>query len=491
MELLARLERLPKSKVQRKILTQGGMGYLFDAADTGMVAFILPVVTALWALTSAQTGVLGSAVYIGYMLGALLAGMLGDRFGRRCVMMYALAIYTIASLVAALSPTWEFLFAFRVIAGFGTGAESAIIAPFVAEFFSAKYRGKYLGFLSAFFTYGFILASLTGYLIVPAFDEGWRIVQVLTAVPIVLLLVWRRKLHESPRFLLAHGRVREAEQVITHLENDVRAATGRDLPPVESVHMPPVTGGEKSSFATTFMMLWRRRMARTTALAWVLWLTTNFCYYGFLTFIPTLLVNEGFTLSTSFAYSIFIYVMQLPGVFVLSYLTDRMERKTSLFLFSTGAIIAAGWLALASGPIAILIAAGSLSMFMKGVFALLYIYTPEIYPSKIRATGMGTASAVGRLGSIAAPLVIGFSYPHIGFTGVFIVISVVLLLGVVSVIFQGKSTTGRALEEITESGDSTEGNLSATDTEIDARPGGSQHPEAIAASDRHRHGRHK
>ncbi|WP_028921706.1 MFS transporter [Pseudonocardia acaciae] len=455
MELLARLERLPRSAVQRKILTQGGLGYMFDSMDSGMVAFVLPVITATWALSSGQTGVLGSALYIGYMFGALCAGLLGDRFGRRRVMMYALGIYTLSSLVAACAPTWEFMFAFRVIGGFGTGAESAIIAPYVAEFFAARYRGRYLGLLSAFFAYGFILASVIGYLVVPAFDAGWRVVQVVTAVPIVLLLWWRRGLRESPRFLIARGRFDEAERVVAGLEADVRAATGRELPPVDplagQVRGPgPAGASDRKSIMQTARALWGPKMARTTALSWVVWITTNYCYYGFLTFIPTLLVNEGFSLTRSFGYSIFVYVMQLPGVFGLSYLADRMERKTALLIFGAGAILGAGWLALAGGPVSILVASGVLSMFMKGVFALLYIYTPEVYPSAIRASGMGAASAVGRVGSIAAPLVIGFSYPHLGFAGVFAVTAGVLLLGVLAVVAQGRSTTGRALEEISE-----------------------------------------
>lgn len=450
VDTLARLERLPKTKVQRRVLTQGGLGYLFDAMDAGMVAFILPVVTALWALSSGETGVLGSALYIGYMAGALLAGLLGDRWGRRRIMMYALAVYTLATLVAAFSPNWEFLFLFRVLAGFGTGAESAIIAPYVAEFFSARYRGRYLSLLSAFFTYGFILAAMIGYFVVPMYAEGWRIVQVITALPILLLLWWRRTLHESPRFLIARGRHDEAEQVVQALEDEVRAVTGKELPAVDSAVKSAPVSAPRLNFFRTMAALWGGGNARTTAMSWVLWVTTNYCYYGFLTFIPTLLVNEGFTLKSSFAYSIFIYVMQLPGVYSLSLLTERMERKTALCLYSAGAIAAAAWLGQADEQWAMVAGAGLLSMFMKGVFALLYVYTPEIYPSAIRATGMGAASAVGRIGSIAAPLVIGFSYPVIGFGGVFFVTAAILAVGVLAVMVQGQSTNGRTLEEINE-----------------------------------------
>src|SRR5918911_2395362 len=113
MEILQRLERLPLTRVQIGLLFAGGLGYTFDAMDGAVIAFILPVVTALWGLSSGQTGLLGSSLLIGYLFGAFLAGTLGDLIGRKRIMMYALAVYSIASLIAAVSPNWEFLFAFR------------------------------------------------------------------------------------------------------------------------------------------------------------------------------------------------------------------------------------------------------------------------------------------------------------------------------------------------------------------------------------------
>jgi putative MFS transporter len=128
-----------------RLLVQGGLGYTFDAADGAVVAFILPTVAVAFHLQNARLGLLGSALLIGYLFGAFFAGTLGDLIGRKRVMLYALGIYAIASLIAALSPGWQFLFAFRVIAGFGTGAEAAIIAPFLSELVPGKYRAGCCG----------------------------------------------------------------------------------------------------------------------------------------------------------------------------------------------------------------------------------------------------------------------------------------------------------------------------------------------------------
>ena len=111
----------------------GGLGYTFDAMDAAVLAFLLPVLRTQWSLTSVQTGVLGSGTFIGYFLGAMLAGILGDLIGRRRVMMVALVIYCIASLASATAHDWPFFLATRIVAGLGTGAESAIVAPFLSE----------------------------------------------------------------------------------------------------------------------------------------------------------------------------------------------------------------------------------------------------------------------------------------------------------------------------------------------------------------------
>src|SRR2546427_12562796 len=157
-----------------------------------MSAFILRVGSALWGLTNQRTVILGSSLMIGYLFGAFFAGTLGDLIGRRTVMMYALAIYCVGTLVAAFAQSWQFLFTWRVIASFGTGAESAIVAPFLAEFVQRKYRGRFVGSLSGFFSFGFVFAALLGYFIVPRWLQGWRIIQILGALPILMLLWWPR-----------------------------------------------------------------------------------------------------------------------------------------------------------------------------------------------------------------------------------------------------------------------------------------------------------
>src|SRR5262249_32275870 len=325
LSVLKRIERLPFSRFHWKLLLMGGLGYTFDAMDGAMIAFILPSVSALWGLTNQQTGWLGSSAMIGYLFGAFFAGALGDLIGRRAVMMYALAIYSIATFIAAFAPNWQFLFWWRVVASVGTGAESAIIAPFIAEFIQKKYRGRFVGSLSGFFSFGFVFAALLGYFVVPASSEGWRIVQIITALPIAMLLWWRRSLPESPRWLLQQGRSVEAGAQMDRIEFEAAQGGAVALPSLDTVEVPPVTR-EHGSLGENLSALLRPPVVRTTLMLWTLWITITFSYYGFFTWIPSLLVKQGMTVTKSFGYSIVMYLAQIPGYYSAAFVSEKLDR---------------------------------------------------------------------------------------------------------------------------------------------------------------------
>jgi len=450
LNILRRLERLPMSWFQARLLLMGGLGFTFDAADTAVLAFIFPTVKKLFNLSSTQVGLLGSSSLMGFLIGAFLAGTLGDIIGRKRVMMYALALYSFASLLAACSQSFEFLFSTRLIAGIGTGAESTIIAPFLAEFIQSKYRGRFLGSLSGFFSFGFVLAALLGYAVVPATGAGWRIVQVLTALPIVMLLWWRRALPESPRWLIQQGRFLEAEQVVSAIEAEVQQRTLRPLPDIDCVPTPPAIFRRSGSLLENLRALFSPSMLKNTAMLWVLWISITFAFYGFFTWIPTLLVNQGLTITKSFAYSIIIYLAQIPGYYSAAFLNEKLDRKWTIILYMVSGGISAFLLANAKDEKMITATGFFLSFFMNGTYAGIYAYTPEVYPTAFRTTGMGVASAFGRIGGILAPIIIGVTFTTIGFAGVFSITTGVLIAGALVVGIMGIRTTGKTLEQITD-----------------------------------------
>ncbi|WP_428488701.1 MFS transporter [Rhodopila sp.] len=451
-DVAARLERLPFCNVHRRLLFMGGLGYTFDAMDGAIMAFVLPVVSVLWSLSSVQTGVLGSATYIGFFFGAICSGTLGDLLGRRFVMMGALGIYSAATALSALAITWPQFFVLRIVAGFGSGAESVIIAPFLTEFVASRYRGRFTGALAGFFSFGFVGAALLGNFIIPLAPAAWRFAVFATAVPVVMLLWWRRSLPESPRWLETRGRSQEAEAAVSMIEAGVVAELGDILaPPAAPIDASSrvTTGTLGAALRGNLAALWSRPLRRVTAMSWLMWLSLTASYYAFFTWIPSLLVKSGMTVTRSFGFSLLIYVAQIPGYYSAAWLIDRIGRKALIVSYMLLGGVSALGLANAHDNLQVTVAGALLSFFMNGSYAGLYVYTPELFPTEVRATGCGIASAIGRLGAIASPIVVGYIYPIWGFAGVFGITTAVLLGGALSVLILGIATSGRSLEAIT------------------------------------------
>ncbi|MGO2861550.1 MAG: MFS transporter [Brevibacterium sp.] len=159
-------------------------------------------------------------------------------------------------------------------------------------------------------------------------------------------------------------------------------------------------------------------------------------------------MDKGITVTTSFSYSIIIYLAQVPGYFSAAYLNDKIERKYTIAIYLLGSAASAFWLSQSESEVTVVIAAAVLSFFLNGTYAGVYAYTPELFPTWMRATGSGFASAIGRVGSILAPSIIGFSAASLGFGGVFGLTTAVLAVGVVVIVVFGVKTSGRSLEEI-------------------------------------------
>lgn len=442
--LISRMDRLRVNGAHWKLAMIGGLGLLFDGMDGSLVSYILPILREKWALDGLQSGLIGSSLLIGMLIGALTAGPISDRIGRRRVMMWALMLFTLATLVAAFSMNWQVFFVLRVLAGIGIGAESAVIPTYVAELIPAKRRGLFVGAVAGFLAFGYVLASLIGYFVVAQFDEGWRYGQIITAIPVLLVLWWRRAMPESPRWLLSRGEYDKAEQIVDGIERGV-------LIPVESKLSWKAQGDGTSKPARLIQHheLLKRDLIGRTLLLWLMWMALTFSFFGFFTWIPSLLVDRGLTVTTSFSYVLLITIAQIPGYYGAAWLNEKIGRKTNIALFLAIGTAGAWLLSQSVDPWQVIASGALLSAGMNGTYAGLYAYTPEVYPTRLRATGMGMASAVGRIGGISAPIIIGVSQESLGFSGVFVMIMSVLALTAVLVVVLGVSTKGRSLEDLT------------------------------------------
>ncbi|HEU0079568.1 MAG TPA: MFS transporter, partial [Longimicrobiaceae bacterium] len=231
-----RLDRLPFTKLHRRILWVSGIGWAMDAMDVGLISFVMAALAQQWGLTGTSLAWIGSIGFVGMALGASLGGSLADRHGRRLVFAGTLLVYGLATGAAALSWSVGALLAFRFLIGLGLGAELPVASTLVSEFAPARIRGRLVVLLEAFWALGWILAALIGTFVIPLSDDGWRWAFLLGAFPAAYSAVVRRTVPESVRFLEGRGRTAEAEETTRRFER----AAGVEPPAGEVAAAPGV-----------------------------------------------------------------------------------------------------------------------------------------------------------------------------------------------------------------------------------------------------------
>ncbi len=398
-ELLERLDDLPFTPRHRKVLFASGIGWAFDAMDVGLITYIIAVLSVQWDLTGFQKSWVVSAGFIGMAVGASLGGTLADHIGRRNVFTLTLIVYGVATGASAFAGGVLVLILLRVVVGLGLGAELPIASTLVSELSPKRLRGSIVVWLEAFWALGWTIAAIVGYFVVPLGDWGWRVAFGIGALPALYAVYIRAGLPESPRFLLSKGKYQEAEAVVESLEDSARQ-TG--WTPAEAAE--PVADEETAHSEKTFLFSPGLR-GRTVAI-WTVWCMVNFAYYGAFIWIPSILHAEGFDLVRSFGYTLIITLAQLPGYAVAALLIEKWGRKPTLALFLVGSAASAVAFGM-SGTVALIITTGCLlSFFNLGAWGALYAITPEIYPTRLRASGAGWAAGFGRIASIVAPFIV-------------------------------------------------------------------------------------
>ena len=440
MTIQQRLDSLPLSRFHYRLVVLGGLGWLFDAMDNSLMALALPALPASWNLGNSERAFLLIASMLGMLIGAAAAGTLADRIGRQRLFQWTLLLFSVATGLCALAQGFKSLLVLRFLVGLGLGGELPVASALVTEFSPAAHRGRLVVLLESFWSVGALVAALVA-LLIPHNPLGWRFVFLVGALPSLYVLVLRRSMPESPRFLLSRGRQRQALEVLRTVE----AQAGQPPAPVstsEAESAPPVGGW------TGPRDLLRGRLRRRTLLLWTLWFGMVYSYYGIFNWLPTLLAAAGHTLVKTYEYTLWITLAQIPGYFAAARLVDALGRRRTLVLFLVPCTLATLGYAVSTSPAAILLCGSLISFFNLGAWGVVYTYTPELYPTRLRGSGAGWASAAGRVGGMAAPYAVsGVLDAGGGQAGVFVMFAGVLLL-TTFVALAGEETRGRSLEEI-------------------------------------------
>ena len=414
-----RLDRLPFTRKHGKILGASGIGWALDAMDVGLISFVIAALSVHWELSKADGSLIASAGFAGMAIGASVGGLLADRIGRRSVFALTLLVYGLATGASALAMGVGALIVLRFIVGLGLGAELPVASTLMSEFAPARIRGRVIVWLEAFWALGWILAAVIGTFVAASGPTGWRWALAIGLVPAFYSLVIRLGVPESVRFLEQKGRHEEAEKVVRELESAAgidapqtaeapaeeapseEAQPGADRVAADAVGAIPVADQVRSDAG-----IWSKALRRRTAGLWAVWFCINLSYYGAFIWIPTLLVDRGFTLTQSFAFTLIITLAQIPGYAVAAWLIEVLGRRWTLTLFLAGSALAATAYGLADSEATIIAAGCALSFFNLGAWGALYAIGPELYPTAVRGTGTGAAAAFGRIASMLAPFLV-------------------------------------------------------------------------------------
>lgn len=449
MSVSKRIENLPVSRFHYILLFSAGLGWMFDSMDTGIISFVLPVLMKTWGLTPEQVGNIGSIGLVGMALGAILSGTIADIIGRKKVFALTLVIYSLATGLCGISWSYTSLLFFRFLVGFGLGGQLPVAVTLVSEFTPAKHRGKFLVLLESFWALGWLLAAIISYLIIP--NYSWHVAFFIGSIPALYVFYLWKSIPESPRYLEEKGRLQEAEEIYRKVAGEGHSGDlTADTADVAKVPLAKEeVRGSKTINRVSVGELFSRPFLRRTVFLWLLWFGIVYSYYGIFTWLPSILALKGFSLTKSFSYVIVMTLAQVPGYFSAAYFVDLVGRKKTLAIYVLGTAVSAYLFGQGSTAAMILILGSLMSFFNLGAWGILYTYTPELYPTRARATGAGWAAGFGRIGGILAPIIVGRMIgAQMGTQSVFLMFTGVLFLVVLNVLVLGEETKGRPLDEL-------------------------------------------
>ena len=440
--LIARLERVPFSRWHLRARVIMGSATFFDAFDALSLAFVLPVLVPLWGISAVEIGWLIAAGYLGQFVGALLFGGLAERYGRVPSAAGATALMSVMSLACALAGNLPTLLVLRLIQGIGVGGEMPVAAVYINELSKAKGRGRFFMLYEMIFPVGLMVTGQVGALVVPTL--GWQVMFLIGAVPGLVIAGLLLRLRESPRWLIGRGRLSDAEAIIREIE--ASAPVELEPPPAVQEAMPAKIENNRTRWTELLSPIYRRR----TAIVWTLWASAYFITNGLNNWMPTLYNRVyGLSLEQSLRAGTLTNVAQVIILLGCAFAIDRTGRRRWMMVcFTAGAVLLAALGSFASGSVTAVIVLVTLSYGIVGsINAVLYLYTPEIYPTRMRAIGTGSATCWLRLASAAGPLLVGYLVAEQGTGAVFLMFAAVGVIGAIAAT-QVLETRNRRLEDI-------------------------------------------
>ncbi len=401
---------------QRRLLGIFGLVWAAEAMQVLSIGFAAPGIAASFGLTMPQALQAGTAFFLGMLVGASLFGRLADRVGRRRVLVGTVLMDALFGGLSALAPDFQALLVLRGLTGLAVGGTLPVDYAMMAEVLPADRRGRWLVALEGFWAVGTVAVAVAAWAVAGSgVAEGWRLLFALCAAPALIGLFLRLWVPESPQHLLRSGRAEAAAAVLGRMAR----ANGRPLPPLS---LEP-----RAEPRLPVSALLSGPLRRRSLLVLAVWLLVSVPYYGVFVWLPGRLAGEGMGFLRGYGFLVLVALAQVPGYALAAYGVERWGRRPTLVGFLLAA--AAGCLLYAASPTPALVAGATLlmSFALLGSWGALYAFTPELYPTALRGTGMGAAGSMARLGGLLAPSAIGLVVAA-SFTAAVGLFSVLLLL---------------------------------------------------------------
>lgn len=437
--IAGRLDRLPMSTLHLRIVLCLAFAFFFELGDLNTFSYAAPGLIKNMGLTIDDVARVTSGSFLGMFLGSVFGGRLSDALGRRRALLASVGFYSIFSLTTAFGQNVPELFAARVLTGIGLSAMTVIAITYLAELVPKDRRGRLQSATLAIGLLGIPATAFFARAVIPTGPDGWRWIFVFGSLGI-LFLALVPLLPESPRWLANAGRSAEAEAILTKLEAEVSAGRGPLPEPQPSAAFEPQPTHVRALFSGV--------LAQRTAMLWTVWIFQTLGFYGFMVWVPTLLSAHGFTIVKTLQWSSIISLGAVPGALLAWPISDRFGRKAPIIGVALVVSVCGLLYGFSNGEGAIETFGFLVALFIQTFAALLYAYTPELYPTAERNTGAGLAYGIGRLANIAGPLIVAALYQSYGYVSVFVYIAATWLLVAISVAALGPRTGELSLERI-------------------------------------------
>jgi MFS transporter, putative metabolite:H+ symporter len=430
-----RLDRLAVSTFHRRTAALLAYVFFFELGDLNSFAYAAPALRQQWQLSIATIATITSASFIGMFVGAISAGALSDHIGRKRALIATTLWYSSMSLFNAFAWSVPSLFAARLLTGVGLSGMTVVAMTYIGEMFPARVRGAYQGRILMLGLIGIPATAYVARFTVPYGDWGWRAVFIWGSLAIFFPLLARR-LEESPRWLEHRGRLTEAEAVLARIECEAS---------VDPQFAAPAVIDDATVESLGLKGLIRSGSLGRAVMLVCVWFAQTLSFYGFNSWVPTLLAAQGFSIARTLEQTSAIAIGAVPGAWIASLIAERWERKHIIATVATLLACLVLIYSLSLNPWSIVIFGFLVAMTQQTFSASLYAYTAECFPTSARNSGTGLSYGVGRLGNTIGPLIVAFLFSTYGYRSVFVYIAVCWLIVATLIAIFGPRMNARSL----------------------------------------------